>query len=56
MIKTFADASTESLFGGGNPRQFRVYLATVVASGVFELTASGACAFAGQTMMRMTLK
>lgn len=25
MIKTFADAPTENLFGGGNPRQFRAF-------------------------------
>ena len=27
MIKTFADAPTETLFGGGNPRQFRAFRA-----------------------------
>ena len=27
MIKTFADAATESLFGGGKPRQFRAFQA-----------------------------
>lgn len=27
MIKTFADTPTETLFGGGNPRQFRAFRA-----------------------------